>query len=124
MGGATQTLLRSTRRLLGKIPNFPSLYRHLHNGTYYAIKKKAGKRKEHSLGTSDRKIAERRLKDWVADLDKVDAEAEKTTLGQLIDKFQKTREGRADKTRKTEAWIIKQLRAYWAHGLDIRVSRI
>ena len=55
----------STRQLLSKIPNYPCLFRH-HNGTYYGIKKIAGKRKEHSLDTTDRKIAERRLKDWIS----------------------------------------------------------
>ncbi len=52
MGEVTQTPRRSTRQLLGKIPHFPSLYRHVLNGTYYAIKITAGKRKEHSLNTS------------------------------------------------------------------------
>jgi hypothetical protein len=66
MNDAAQTASRSTRQLLGKIPNFQGLYRHSVNGTYYAMKKIAGKRKEHSLETSDRKLAERRFKDWVA----------------------------------------------------------
>jgi hypothetical protein len=42
---------QSTRQLLEKIPNYPSLYRHRLNGIYYGIKKISGKRKEHSLGT-------------------------------------------------------------------------
>ena len=79
----------STRQLLVKIPNYPGLYRHTVNQTYYGIKKIAGKRKEHSLDTADRKIAERRLKEWIETLDKIDAEAEKTTLDQLIEKFSK-----------------------------------
>jgi hypothetical protein len=61
----------STRQLLERIPNVQNLYRHP-NGTYYGIKKVSGKRKEHSLETKDRKIAERWLKDWIKDLDKVD----------------------------------------------------
>jgi hypothetical protein len=119
-----QTDRRSTRQLLGKLPNFPGLYRHTVNDTYYAIKKIAGKRKEHSLDTTDRKVAERRFKDWVANLDKIDSESEKTTLAQLLEKFQKTRQGKADKTRKTEQWILKMLKDDWAYGLDIQVSRI
>jgi hypothetical protein len=124
MGEVTQTPRRSTRQLLGKIPNFPGLYCHALNDNYYAIKKVAGKRKEHSLETTDRKIAERKLKDWIASLDKIDAETEKTTLAQLIEKFEKTRQGRADKTKKTDRWVIKMLKQDWAHGLDIRVSRV
>lgn len=79
------------------------------------MKKIAGKRKEHSLETSDRKLAERRFKDWAANLDKVDTEAEKTTLAQLVDKFKKTREGLAIKTRKTEQWILGTLEGDWAY---------
>src|SRR5437868_8081573 len=62
----TTTKRPSTRQLLEK-SNIPCLYRHSLNSTYYGIKKIGGKRKEHSLGTDDRKIAERRLKDWLAE---------------------------------------------------------
>ena len=119
-----QTPRRSTRQLLGKVPNFPGLYRHSINSTYYAIKKVGGKRKEHSLDTTDRKVAERRFKEWVANLDKVDTGAEKTTLAQLIERFEKTRQGMADKTKGTERWILGMLKDDWGYGLDIQVSRI
>ena len=71
----------STRQLLVKIQNVPCLYRHSINETYYARKKVAGKHKEHSLDTTDRKIAERKLRAWITDLTKLDTEAGKTTLG-------------------------------------------
>jgi hypothetical protein len=87
-----------TRQLLDKIPNYPGLYRHSVNGTYYGIKKLGGKRKERSLQTDDRKIAERKLKAWIADLDKIDSEAEKTTLAQLLDKFILIRKGASEGT--------------------------
>ena len=57
-----------------KVADFPGLYRHARSGRYYACKKLGGIRRERSLGTCDRKIAERRLKDWIGSLDKVDAE--------------------------------------------------
>lgn len=124
MEEATPKPRRSTRQLLGKIKNFPGLFRHTVNGTYYAIKKIAGKRKEHSLGTTDRKLAERRFKDWVANLDKVDTEVENTTLEQLLEKFAKTRSGMSASTVSTEEWIAGTLRRDWSHGMDIRVSQI
>jgi len=114
----------STRQLLDKIPNYPCLYRHNVNGTYYGIKKHGGKRKEHSLQTDDRKIAERKLKAWIADLDKIDSEAEKTTLAQLLEKFLLIRKGASDSTKATDMGIIKSLKSNWKHGLDIRVSKI
>ncbi len=124
MADERQAPRRSTRQLLGKIPNFPGLYRHSINGIYYGSKKIAGKSKDHSLDTTDRKIGERRFKTWVGNLDKVDSAAEKTTLAQLIERFEKTRQGKAEKTIKTERWILKMLREDWAHGTDIQVSRI
>ncbi len=114
----------STRQLLDKIPNVPSLYRHSVNGTYYGIKKIAGKRKEHSLDTTDRKIAERKLRAWITGLGKIDTEAEKTTLAQLLEKFTTVRGGMSPSTKRTDASIIKNLKAHWKHGLDIRVSNI
>ena len=48
-----------------KIPQHQCLYRHTLSGRYYAIKKLFGKRREASLLTTDRKIAERRLNEWI-----------------------------------------------------------
>jgi integrase len=114
----------STRQLLEKIPNFPCLYRHKLNGCYYGIKKVSGKRKDHSLQTTDRKIAERKLAAWVKSLDKIDSTAEKTTLNQLIEKFLAGRHGKSDSTTATEASIVNLLKSEWRHGLDIRISQI
>jgi integrase len=114
----------STRQLLTKIPNYPCLFRHKNNGTYYGIKKHGGKRKEHSLDTTERKLAERKLKDWISSLDKIDAENQRTTLKQLLDKFQDIRQGMSKSTRDTELAMINKLNSSWKHGLDIRVSDI
>jgi integrase len=114
----------STRQLLEKIPNVPCLYRHSVNGSYYGIKKIAGKRKEHSLETTDRKIAERKLRAWITDLAKINTDAEKTTLAQLLEKFVLVRGGMSASTKRTDASIIKSLKAHWRHGLDIRISSI
>ena len=125
MTGTTEETGRlSTRQLLEKIPNYPCLYRHSVNQTYYGIKKTGGKRKEHSLETVDRKIAERKLKAWVSDLDKIDTEVEKTTLAQLLDKFVITRQGKSESTTTTEQGIIKNLKAHFKQDVNIRVSRI
>ena len=114
----------STRQLLAKIPNVNCLYRHSENDTYYAIKKYGGKQRTHSLNTQDRKVAERRLKDWLDTLDKIDVETEKTTLNDLVEKFIKIRSGYSESTQETEEWLINAFKADWPHGLDIRVSKI
>jgi len=120
--GTAESKKLTTRQLLVKIPNFACLYRHSVNGTYYGITKKGGKRKEHSLATDDRKIAERKLAEWVKNLDKLDPEAEKTTLAQLIEKFKAANIGAADKG--TNDSMIKRLTETWRHGMDIQVSKI
>ena len=90
-----------------KIANFPGLYRHARSGRYYACKKLGGIRRERSLGTCDRKIAERRLKEWLGNLDKVDAEVEKTTLGQLIGRYLMVTGSMSESSRTTDQSIIK-----------------
>ena len=115
---------KSTRQLLKKVKGVQWLYRHSVNETYYAQKKINGKRKEHSLGTPDRKIAERRLKVWIANLAEVDSEAEKMTLATLLEKFREANQGKARKTKQTNESIISRFKATWLHGLGVRVSQI
>lgn len=115
----------STRQLLSKIPGVPCLYRHSVTGVYYGIKKLTPrKRKEHSLGTTDRKFAERQLKEWIGNLGKIDPDTENLTLRQLLEKFRKVRQGMSESTVSTEEWIIGTLEREWTHDLDIRVSKI
>ncbi|MDP9098411.1 MAG: hypothetical protein M3N48_05380 [Verrucomicrobiota bacterium] len=59
-----------------KVPHVPGLYRQVVSGRYYGVKKLHGRRRERSLRTADRKIAERRLRDWVANLHRTDREKE------------------------------------------------
>jgi hypothetical protein len=70
-----------------KVPNYPGLYRHSRSGRYYGFKKLHGKRRECSLRTTDRKIAERRLREWIGNLQRVDRERERTTLRELLERF-------------------------------------
>ena len=111
----------STRQQLVKIPNFPCLYRHCKTGVYYGITKQGGKRKEHSLGTADRRSAERLLKDWLTDLDQIDQSTQKTTLDALIDKFLAMNKGKAAKTQATNQSIVNQFKTTWSFGLNLRV---
>lgn len=107
-----------------KVANFPGLYRHSRSGRYYACKKLGGIRRERSLGTCDRRIAERRLKEWVGNLDKVDAEVEKTTLHQLIGRYLVVTGSMSESSRTTDQSIIKRFLAWWPHGRDYQVRQI
>lgn len=106
----------STRQSLDKIPNVVGLYRHRNSGAYYGIKKLGGKRKEHSLGTTDRKIAERRLKTWLSKLEMLDAETERTTLNQLLEKLTAMKRGEAAKTQATNLFINQTVPGDLASG--------
>ena len=94
-----------------KVAHVTGLYRHARSGRYYACKKLGGIRRERSLQTSDRKIAERRLKEWLGNLERVDAEVEKTALHQLIERFLKVTGSMARNTHVTNAAIIKHFLA-------------
>jgi hypothetical protein len=98
---------KSTRQQLVKVSQVPCLYRHVLNRGYYGIKKVGGKRKEHSLKTTDRKLAERRLKVWLENLEKIDTSVERLTLQELVEKLQKANAVisiLACTTRQTTSW--------------------
>ena len=108
-----------------KIPHVPGLYRHTKSGRYYGEKKVQGKRKERSLGTTDRRIAETRLKAWIANLGKVDTEVEKTTLKELIQRFKRVNQGMSDSTIATVNSILKELQSSFTEkGIDTEVRSI
>ena len=107
-----------------KVANYPGLYRHARSGRYYACKKQGGIRRERSLGTCDRKIAERRMKEWLGSLEKVDAEVEKTTLGELIGRYLVVTGSMSESSRVTDQSIIKKFLAWWSHGRDYQVRSI
>ncbi|MBA3831327.1 MAG: tyrosine-type recombinase/integrase [Chthoniobacterales bacterium] len=88
------------------------------------MKKIRGKRRECSLRTTDRKIAERRLREWMRNLQVVDREVEKTTLRELLHKFVAANRGKSAKTQATNASIIAQLQQTWLGGLDIEVRQV
>ena len=107
-----------------KVANAPGLYRHIKTEQYYAVKKVNGKRREHSLGTADRKIAERRLKEWVDSFGKVDSEVEKNTVRQLVAKFEESSRGYAQNTRVTTKAIIKSFQKFMGHDFDMEARKV
>lgn len=111
----------TTRSQLTLVGN--GLYRHI-NGTYHACKYQKGKPKWQALQTSDRKLAERKQRDWIAKLDEINVELARMTLGTLIDTYTETRKGKGEKTQKDDKWIKAHVIATWEHGMDIRVADI
>ena len=107
-GKSTNQLLRNVTR------NF---YRHEDNGAYYAERKINGKVIQRSLQTSDRAVANRKLRDWLAALDNRNPALEKTTLEQLFETFRGTFGGKAKKTRQTNESIAKRFKESWTLGM-------
>ena len=107
-----------------KVPNYPGLYRHSRSGRYYGFKKLHGKRRECSLRTTDRKIAERRHREWIGNLQRVDRERERTTVRELLERFVAVTQGRSIKTRKTNRSIIRHVIKTWPGGIDIEVRQV
>ena len=112
------------QQLYVKVPHVTGLYRHAINGGYHGAKKIAGKRREVSLKTTDRKIAERKLRDWVAGLAFVDREVERTTLRDLLRKSVQINQGKAASTQATNRAITKHLEKTWPGGTGIEVRQI
>lgn len=107
-----------------KVPGCVGLYRHIPSNRYYGVKKLHGKRRERSLDTTDRKIAERRLKEWVTSLEKVDAEVEKTTLGALFEKYVAVNQGQSDSSLCIINGVLEDFKSWWPHGMDFQVRNV
>ena len=102
--------MKNTRQQLKKISGYPCLYRHEFSGQYYGIKKSHGKIKTTALQTDDRKLAERKLKDWI---DSIENRSGEITLKALCDHFLRTRAGRKAKTlegyQRATKWLLETL---------------
>ena len=107
-----------------KVPNTVGLYRHRISGRYLAVKKFQGQRREKSLRTTDRMIAERRQRDWVATMARIDREKERTTFSQLIETFVASNLGKSKSTRDHYRYFVNRLTKTWRFGMDIEVRDI
>jgi integrase len=122
----------STRQLLDKIPTVSCLYRHRVTGRYYAIKSVRGKlktevlRSEHGEPISDRKLAERRLKDWIEGFENPASTLAggPLALDALVSKYRQTMAGLKPKTRINIEWMIGNLEKHWHLGMKIQVREI
>ncbi len=88
-----------------------NLYRHLGTGEYYGIKKIDGKKKTKCLETKDRPIANRKLADWLRELDQIDPNTNSAaTLAMALVAFTRTRAGKSTSTKKAEERMIAEFR--------------
>jgi len=95
----------------------PNLYRHP-NGTYYGAKKVRGQRIVHCLETSDRKLADRKLPDWLRTVVATDADAASLTLGGLLARYRRLN----PKHEKNTA--LKLFEDTFQKGMEIKVGKV
>ena len=99
---------RGTFALLENVA--PNLFRHGENHSYWGVKKINGKRIVRALNTADRKTADGKLSEWLADLKKVDPANRDMTLAMLLEKYEAARTGMAPSTQVGEQGRIKKFR--------------
>jgi len=99
------------------------LYVYNPSGGYYARARIRGKLKTHSLETKDRKLADRRLRDWLNDQDRMDPHAGDMTLEGLAEKYVATLRG-AEKTVSIKRRVARELVERWPSDAPRRIARI
>lgn len=107
-----------------KVPGIPGLYRNARSGVYLGIKRVQGKRKERSLKTNDRKIAERRLKAWIDELGRVDTSVEKTTLEDLFKRLLAVDAGKSASSIDIIEGVRDEFLSWWPYGAKFQVRNV
>jgi len=114
--------VRGTRELIDRVA--PNLFRHRENGSYYGMKKLAGRRVIAALETADRKTADGKLADWLGDLKKVDPGNRDMTLAMLLEKYEAARTDIAHSTRVGESGRIAKFRELFSRPMETLVARV
>ena len=105
-----------TPSLYSKVGVVPGLYRHSVSGRYYGAKKVHGKRKERSLRTTDRKIAERRLLEWSEPSGGSAGNGKNHSSRELVERFVAVNQGKSAKIRATNSSIIRRVESSFPGG--------
>ncbi len=91
----------------------PNLYRNPHSGVYYGRCKIAGRRQLHCLDTADRKTADRKLAEWLDTARRLRPEVSRSTLEELLLRFQATRIHCDDSTKLAEQGFSTSFRLFF-----------
>jgi integrase len=113
---------RGTFALLDNVA--PNLFRHRENQSYWGVKKMNGKRIVHALDTADRKTADGKLSEWLADLKKVDPGNRDMTLAMLLKKYESARTDIAHSTQVGEQGRIAKFREVFPLPMETLVARV
>ncbi|MGA3171763.1 MAG: tyrosine-type recombinase/integrase [Chthoniobacteraceae bacterium] len=122
MNTNTEGKSRGTFALLENVA--PNLFRHSENQSYWGVKKINGKRIVRALNTADRKTADGKLSEWLADLKKVDPANRDMTLAMLLEKYEAARKGLAKSTMVGEQGRITKFRESFPLPMETLVARV
>lgn len=100
------------------------LYRYAPTGVYYARLWVKGKEVRHSLRTTDKALAKRRLVDKRAELSKVRRDAGECSLAQLCDRYMETVRSQAPKTIYRKEAIARRIKTDWPDGAGVSIAKI
>lgn len=100
------------------------LCRYSTSGVYFAHVRIGGKLFRESLETTDRKIADRKLRDFRRKRAKVDPRAGKITLAALADRYGATLGHLAESTVTAKEGILARLKSDWPEGDEHSVGTI
>ncbi|MEI9896720.1 MAG: tyrosine-type recombinase/integrase [Chthoniobacter sp.] len=97
-----------------KLVNVASnLYRNPDSGIYYGRRKIDGRPQLHCLETADRKTADNKLAEWLGDARRVNPVVSRSTLDELLGRFEASRVHCEDATKVAEEGFTKSFRAFF-----------
>jgi integrase len=100
------------------------LYRYSRNGVYYARIKRGGKETKRSLRTTERVVAQRKLRDFRDKQRQIDPSRGNLTLAQLCDRWLATKQNAKPKTLGQKTYTVEQIKTHWPGGAAQRVRDI
>lgn len=100
------------------------LYKLASTGGFYARVWIRGKEIRRSLETKDWQLAKRRLRDLRKDLEKLDAEATKTTIEAYLTTFLATLQNKTKSTEQKRDAIVKRMREEWPGGIGQKIRDV
>ncbi len=112
---------RGTLALLEKVA--PNLYRNRENLMYYGRRKIDGKRRLRALETADRKVADRKLAEWLKTLAETDASGADLTLAGLFARARATFTGKPN-TLKFYETILRHFENTFERGMSVPVVKV
>ena len=112
----------ATRGTLKRVA--PGLCRYSTSGVYFAHVRIGGKLFRESLETTDRKTADRKLRDFRRKQEKVEPRAGKITLSVLADRYGATLGHLAESTVAAKEGILARLKSDWPEGEEQNVGTI